>query len=163
VLTAIIVLVTACSAVVAPRSASPDDLGLPGASDMLPPDADVAHGTAWTDASRRLPAGIDPGAVHPTDGDAFTALSMPFGERPMPPNAPGISGELVPTDDPHRILVMMTVPTFVDAIQWGEQYVLVVRQRPDGWHLSQAFSRSLCTRAADSGPCANAAPSGSDR
>ena len=157
----IVWIVTACATDLPSPTAEPvGNVELPGPGEQLPPDVDIVRATEWIDASRRLPAGVDAGAPWESEIDAIQAVTMPFGNRPMPPNSPGITGEPLVEEDPAVIGVVVTVPISSEPAGWGEQFVLVLRAGSDGWALDQAFSRTLCSEVADEGSCAAApAPS----
>ena len=141
-----------CSAAVLPASEAPGDLPLPGPMELLPPDAEHATATPWMEATGELPAGIDPGARYATDLEAMSSLTTAFGDRPMPPGAPGITSE-VPTAGPGSTLVLVTLPTFDEPNEWGAQYALVLREATDGWRLETTFGRRLCLGITERGPC----------
>jgi hypothetical protein len=84
----------------------------------------------------------------------MTAVTMPFGDRPMPVGAPGITSEVLPASGPDEMLILVSLPTFTDPHEWGAQYLLVVREASDGWRLESAFSRRLCIAVAQRGACA---------
>ena len=154
----IVWIVSACAS--GGTSATPEEAGnlqLPARGEQLPPDVDIVLATEWADASRRLPAGVDADARWESEIDAIQAVTLPFGDRPMPPNSPGITGEPIFEEDPAVIGVLVTVPISSDPAAWGEQFALVLRAGSGGWALDQAFSRTLCVEGADAGPCAEAA------
>jgi hypothetical protein len=147
-----LVPMTGCAVVESPRASAQPPRALPAPAEHLPADAEVAEGSEWVAAADRLPDGVDRGARYASSLAATIALSEPFGRRPMPPDAPGITGEgLLGASGEEWFLV--TVPTFDDPKQWGEQYLLVLGEDVRGWGLHEAFSRRLCVAAADGAGC----------
>ena len=143
---------TGCGVVESPPVSARPTSVLPAPGEHLPPDAEVAEGSEWVGAADRLPDGVDRGARYASSLAATMALSEPFGRRPMPPDAPGITGEgLLGASGEERFLV--TVPTFDDPRQWGEQFLLVLGEDLRGWGLHEAFSRRLCVVGADGAGC----------
>jgi hypothetical protein len=133
----------------------PGNVQLPAPDQGLPDDAEIAFASDWADGSGRLPAGIDPDARWETDIDAIQGVTTPFGDRPLPPNSPGVTGEGLASDDPAVVAMLVTVPVGPADGAWGEQFVLIVRHGADGWALNRTFNRTLCLEQADDGLCAD--------
>lgn len=113
----------------------------------------AGEGASWTRAGDRLPGGLDAEARYPDEVAALFAFTEPFGNRPMPPNSPGITSSGLEAP-PGEMRILVTYPTYVDERAWGEQFLIILREGSDGWRLDQAWARSLCTTGIDHEECA---------
>lgn len=147
-----LVALAACGAAPVPSEETPGALDLPAADDHLPDTVGGVTAADWADGSRQLPAGLDPNARYADEILAYREVTIPFGDRPMPPGGPGITGEGLESDQGEMRLTV-NVPVFGDPRQWGEQYLLVLRQDALGWRLDQAYVRRLCTADAAGEMC----------
>ena len=149
--TAIAAATVACTSVLPSPSPSAEPPTLPGPMQELPDGA--GEGASWTRADHRLPRGIDPEARYTDELAAMMAIAGPFGDRPMPPNSPGINSSVLEAP-PGEMRILVTYPTYVDERAWGEQFLIVVREDGDGWRLEETWARLLCTTAIDHERCA---------
>lgn len=132
-------------------SPSVEPLTLPGPMQELPEG--VGEGASWTAAAGRLPAGLDPDARYADEPTAFSAVTQAFGDRPMPPNSPGVTGSGLDAP-PGEMRVLVAYPTYADERVWGEQFLVILREGRDGWRLDGAWARALCTTVIDHEKCA---------
>src|SRR5688572_3440711 len=149
--TAIAAATVACASVMPSPSTSVEPLTLPGPMQEVPEG--VGEGASWARADDRLPRGIEVDARHADEVAAMVAVTQPFGDRPMPPNSPGITSSVIEAP-PGEMRILVTYPTYVDERAWGEQFLLVLREGSDGWRFDQAWARALCTTATDHEECA---------
>ena len=145
-----ILALTACGTLEPSAGVTATPPTLPGPLHELPNG--VVEGASWVSAGNALPEGLDPVARYATQDDAFFAVTEPFGRRPRLARDPPIEGHLIdaPAAEFH---VLVTILTGGDDSMAGEQFLLILRERSDGWHLADAWKRALCHRGIDHALC----------